>query len=107
MSAKKNKEIVEYIFTQICDISVETIKKLGTTLTLWQIIAADDEYWANMVERKVLSGLDVQMIKTFNQWYLIKYNEGTYFPTELEEWKELITAQIMDKFTFDLLSKAQ
>ena len=85
MSTEKNKEIMEYIFTQICDISIETLKKLGITLTLCQIIAADDEYWANMVERKVLSGLDVQMIKRFNQWYLVKYNEGTYFPTEIEE----------------------
>ena len=93
MSTDKNQDMVDYVLAQLCEINNDAIKKLGVSLTLRKIIAANEEFWEGLIDRKIITGLDIQMIKHFKQWYIHMRNKGTIFPSELEDWKSLNTPE--------------
>ena len=104
MSAEQKKAVLDYVLVELCEISDETMKKLGITLSLRKIMSSDDKVWENLCERKVLSVFDIQMITKFKKWYMNQRSEGVTFPDDVEDWKKLITPDILDDYIVSQVS---
>ena len=104
MSTEQKKAVLDYVLVELCKISNKTMKKLGITLSLREIMSSEHKVWENLCERKVLSVFDIQMITKFKKWYMNQRSEGVTFPDDVEDWKKLITPDILDDYIVSQVS---
>ena len=103
MTADNNKAVLDYVLVTVCELSDDSLKKIekmGIALSMRKIMVSDDDYWANLVERKVIQGLEVKMIMAFRDWYIARRNDKIELPKDLEEWKQVLTPEALDDFVY-------
>ena len=75
MSAEIKKAILDYVLVEICEVNVDSLKKNGISLTIHGLMNLEGSYWQDLEKRKVICGLEVQMILNFQKMVFV-HEEG-------------------------------
>ena len=99
----QRKAVVTYILNEVLELDTETSTKLvdehkyNTVLKLSRI---SERTLTNLCDNGVITDNDADMLNMFAQWYSGVRSRGTLLPGTLEQWKETLTANNVDEYSF-------
>jgi hypothetical protein len=104
-----DKEIITYLLVEVCEftkVTMENMEKMGIALNVRKLRYVEDNYWENLVERKIMNEIEMAMIKPLIKWLDTKKSEGLKLPTDVEGWRKLITPDILDDYVTEQKNKS-
>ena len=97
------KEIVLYVLAEVLELSndsVESLIKNNGYDTIRKVASVTDKSLERLVESEVINTSDYDQMLTFRDWYICQRTPPNLLPSSVDQWKEALTAEILDNFKF-------
>ena len=97
-------DIVDYVFADVLGISKAKTKKLIEQIelnTVQRVLKTTEKSLQGLIDKKVISEIDRDMIVTFQQWMKYCKDKKENIPSSLEDWKTMLNEDVLMGFDVD------